>query len=307
MAETVRCFEQATKLDPTFADAYAAWADFYVIKAGDFLRMREVMPRARELALRAVELDPNSSEAHSALGNIALQFDNDWPRAEAEFNRALAINPSNARALSFYGLELVMLGRYDEAKELFRRLIRLDPGGLHERQFAWVELTSGHAEAALRQMREEVDRDPTRLEHHIYLGLFYLEAGRLEDAAREAAFSAAGASEEERFDHALLNALVGRPEEARAILAEEERGEAKSYNSGTVLAMLYATIGEKEKALDHLERDAHEGDRVLWLYFRGIFFDSIREDPRFVALLREYGLPTTPPLRLTNPSSGGGR
>ncbi len=74
--------------------------------------------------------------------------------------------------------------------------------------------------------------------------------------------------------------------------AEAERGEAKSYTSATHLAMLYATLGERERALDLLEKDFREGDQVLWLWSRGIYFDSIRDDPRFISLLRQYNLPS---------------
>jgi adenylate cyclase len=290
--EAVRCFDQATKLDPAFAEAFAAWANLYVVVASDLLPVREVMPRARELARRALELDPESSEAHASLGNIALQFDLDWPLAEAEFRKAISLNPSNLTAHSFLGLLLMSLQRYEEAKEVYRRAIQLDPGGRHQRSLSWAELESGNFDAAISYLEEERNRYPSSVHAHVFLGLFCWAAGRQSDALREADTPLTDATYEERFDHALLNGLVGRAEPARKLAAAAERGEAEAYTSAGDLAMLYASIGEKSKALDYLEKDYREGDRVLWLYYRGSFFDSVRDEPRFLSLLRQYGLPT---------------
>ena len=302
--EAVRCFEKATQLDPTFAEAYAAWGNLYVVAAADFLPMREVMPRARELAARAIELDPQSSDAHATLANIALQFDHNWPVAEAEFEKAIALNPSNAIAHGFYGLLLMSQGRFDEAKEVFRRETRLDPAGAGHAKLVWAEIDSGNFDVALRELKDSEENDPNFPGIHTSLGMYYWIVGRRSEARAEAEAPFTATSEDARFDHALLHAVVGRPEEARAILSEWERGESKVYLAASYAAMLYANVGEKGKALDLLERDYREGDRVLWLWFRSLAYDSIRDDPRFVALLREYGVPTDPPRRGT-PSGPG--
>ena len=291
LEEAARCFDQATKLDPTFAEAFAAWANMYVKAAGDYLPMQEVMPRARELAARALELDPSSSDAHSALANLAFQFDQNWQLAETEFKDALSLNPSNVPAHYFRGLSLIALERFDEAKEMLRGAIRLDPGGRHRMLLGWADLESGDFDSGIAIMKEQRDTNPS-VGNHVILGLFYLAAGRRSEALREADTPLTGADDVERFDHALLNALLGRPGAAREVLAEIQRGEAKSYTSATHVAMLCSVLGEKARALDLLERDYREGDRVLSLMYRGLFFDPIRDDPRFVALLRQYGLPT---------------
>jgi TolB-like protein/Flp pilus assembly protein TadD len=290
--DAIRSFETATTLDPTFADAFAAWANFYVVIAGSYRPLREVMPRARELAARAVELDPESSEAHSALGNIALQFDHDWDRTEIEYGRAIALNPNNATALSFYGLFLISQERFDEAKEILRRAVRIDPRGTHHQVLAWAEIESGNFDHGLRLLEEERDRDPTSVQTHVGLGFSYVSAGRMTDARREADYPLRDATALVKFDHALLNALVGRPEEARAVLAQIDRGELPIYTSAADRAMMFAALGEKERALDLIEQDTREGDQVFWLFYRGPFFDPIRDDPRFVALLRKFRLPT---------------
>jgi adenylate cyclase len=288
----IRHFELATQLDPTLAEAFAAWANHYVTIAGDDLPMREVMPRARELAKQALEIAPDLSEAHSALANIALQFDHDWELAETEFANAIALNSSNVGAYRFYGMLLRTLGRYDEAKQVLRRAILLDPGGFDQMSLALVEILSGNIDAGVRMAEEAGGRHRRdSVAHRSHLGLVYLQAGRRADALRMADAPGDGADDSERFDSALLNALVGRPEAARRVAEEAERGEARSYTSAAHLAMLYAALGERERALDLLEEDHREGDAVLWLYHRGVYFDPLRDDPRFRALLQKYRLP----------------
>jgi adenylate cyclase len=290
--EAVRHFELATRLDPTLAEAYAAWANLYVTVGGDRVPMREVIPRARELAKQALELSPDLSEAHSALANIALQFDHDWDLAETEFANAIALNASNVVAYRFFGMLLRILGRYEEAKHAYRRAILLDPGGHDEMSLALLEIRTGNVEGGIR-MAEESEGHHARgsLGHRAHLGLTYLEAGRRDDALRMADSPLDGASDEERFDLALLNAVIGRPDNARRVAEEAERGEAKSYTSAAHLAMLYSALGDRARALDLLEKDYREGDAVLWLYHQAVFFDPIRDDPRFVALLGQYRLP----------------
>jgi adenylate cyclase len=290
--EAVRNYERATQIDPEFAEAFAAWADLYVKAAGDTMPMHEVMPLARDLASRALQLDPDSSLAHAAQANIAFQFDHNWKFAEKEFRKAIALNPSNDTALQFLGALYVALGRFDDAREVFRAGIRLNPAGHFHHLLSMVDMAAGDYAAGIEHQEKEVERDPSSVSKRVYLGLGYLAAGRRKEALQQADTPLTGASEDERFDHALLNALLGRPHAARGVAAEVERGEAKSYISATHLAMLFAALGERTRALDLLEKDAREGDRVLWLWYRGVWFDSIREDPRFVGLLRQYGLPT---------------
>jgi adenylate cyclase len=301
--EAVRHFEFATRLDPTLAEAYAAWANLYVIVSGDEVPMREVMPRARALAQQALEISPDLSEAHSALGNIALQFDHDWELAETEFTTAIALNSSNVTAYRFYAMLLATLGRYDEAKQVLRRAIQLDPGGSDQMALAFAEVQTGNIDVGVRMAEESGGhRHRESIGRRSYLGLVYLEAGRRADALRVADAPSEGEDELERFDSALLDAMLGRPDAARQVAEEAERGESKSYTSSAHLAMLYSALGERERALDLLEQDDREGDAILWLYHRRKFFDPIRDDPRFVALLEKYRIPgLAPPAKRTHP------
>jgi TolB-like protein/Flp pilus assembly protein TadD len=291
ITESIQYFEQATRIDPSFAEAFAAWGNTYVMAAGDTIAMPEAIAKARELVARALQIDPESSGAHAALANIAFQYDNDWAFAEAEFRQAIALNPSNVPAHRFYGLMVFALGRFDDAKALIRRAIQLDPAGHLEGFLAWVEFESGNVEAGLRSMEELRDKHPSDIDSHIYLGIYYAAVGRRAAAIREASFPLDGATDSQRFDHAILEALLGRPSEARRTLAQVAKHQSGTYVSATHRAMIHAALGETAAALDLLERDYRDGDRVLWLWSRGAFFDSLRNEPRFLALLEKYGLP----------------
>jgi hypothetical protein len=115
--------------------------------------------------------------------------------------------------------------------------------------------------------------------------------GRREDAITAFDAGPAPANDDERFDRALQGALLGRTGPALTILNEYERGASKSYTSQAHAAMMYAAIGNSDRALELLEKDFREGDHVLWLYYRHDSFAAIRTHPRFVALLREMQLP----------------
>ena len=175
-----------------------------------------------------------------------------------------------------------------------REAARLDPGGGHQTTLAWCLSEAGDLDAAMALYRTELEAHPDRLRVHTWMGMFYLNAGRIEEATREADCAIPPVHGVERFDHALLNALLGRTGPVEELYAAIERHEPGLYVSDSDRAMIAGALGQNELALDLLEKDAREGDRILWLYSRGLFFDSIRDDARFKALLREYRLPDRP-------------
>jgi len=126
-AEAVRHFEEAIREDPNFPQAHAALAVMLIASAGEIYPYREVIPRVRQLAGRALELDRGLADAHVALGNLAMQVDHDWTRAEGEFREAIVLNPSHSQAHLWYALLLATLQRHEESQEEYSRAIELDP------------------------------------------------------------------------------------------------------------------------------------------------------------------------------------
>src|SRR5262249_39778055 len=126
--QAINHFQQATTKDPTYARAYAGLADCYALIGGYSERPQtEFMPKARDAARRAIELDGNLAEAHTALALIVQNYDWDWQTAEKEFRRAIELNPNYATAHHWYAEHLTWLGRFDEALRESERARQLDP------------------------------------------------------------------------------------------------------------------------------------------------------------------------------------
>ncbi|HEY1198606.1 MAG TPA: tetratricopeptide repeat protein [Thermoplasmata archaeon] len=306
-AESIKYLDEAVKLDPDFSLAYSSQANMYLLLAGETLAPSEAFPRARKLLDRALELDPNSSEAHTARGNLALQHEQDWENSELEFRQAIALNPSNANAHFWYAMLLLVVKRFDEAEEELRMTIELDPlWGLPRVWLMEVYFAAGDVVAAIVAAEEERDRDPTSPRPHITLGNIYARAGRMEEARKEAELSMTGpVSETDRLDRAALRAILGEAAEARQLIGQWEDASPTKYVNPTWMAALYAALGEKETALECLERDSREGGRgSLWFSFnyQGLAFDSIRADAAFRSLLERLNLPTDGEGRAQQPS-----
>ncbi len=290
--EALRCFAEATTLDPEFALAFSAWANAYVVAAGNFLPPREAFARAKELVARALALDPASSDAHMAQANVALQSDLDWALAEREFREAIALNPSNTSAHTWYGILLVALQRLDEAKEQFRTALQIDPLW----SFAWGWLVnaytfSGDLAAATELAEHRRDKDPSSVFGRLHVAALYARTGRAPEAFEELAQLVEPLDDEARMLRASLLAFLGRPDEARQLAERWAEQTKTTYIMDEFVAAVYANLGERAKALDLLERDYREGARALWMFYQFPYFAPLRHDPRFVALLRTYRLP----------------
>jgi tetratricopeptide (TPR) repeat protein len=293
LEEAFRCFEMATKKDPTFSLAYSAWGNAYVLGMGDHFPRKEAYPRAKELVARALELDPNSSEAHMARGNLALQGDLDWKTAEIELQKAISLNPGNAEAHLWFAGLLATLQRFEEGMEQVRETLRVNPMMAHAwNQLVGMHYVSGDIYTAASWAEELLERDPTSFDIRMMVGFCYATEGRTTDALKVADLLAGPPDLMHRVSRAVLYGILGKPEEAGRLVAELEARAKTTFVPLAWIADLYAVLGEKAKALDVLERDFREGDRALWLEYLDPQYDQLRTEPRFVSLLRGYNLPT---------------
>jgi adenylate cyclase len=297
--------ESAIRADPEFVAALASLANLLIGAYGETEPRSAIEKRVEELVRRALDLDPSSSTAHAARGNLAFQLENDWSTAEREFQRAIELNPSDSQAYFWYGLMCIALQRYDTARDQLRNFSLLDPGnpngyGLMAEACALAGDYSAAIEAAMHCVGK-------RSEGHADLAQIYEEWGRDDDARREAilAFDTLKAKGpltpgDEWYIATRRARLFGFPEEARALLNKWESSSAgpggpTPYVPRRFPAGLHIVLGEYDRALAILEEDYYSGDRTLWFYYQRPFLDPVRNDPRFVALLRASNLPTATP------------
>jgi adenylate cyclase len=303
-------FESAIREDPRFAAAYAALANHLIMVEGVTRSADEVFPKARELATTALDLDPDSAEAHTALGNLAMQADLDWTRSEAEFDQAISLNPSSSEARCGLAVLFISLQRYDEAKEHLLAAIQVDPLrrtprewmlGMAEAQGDW-ESALRHAQYLAATFNATL---PEVLLSQVALTWAYAYAGRVEEAMQAQSTWADVPHPLARVSHALLLAYLGNPLELRSSFDELAKITHTEFRFKNFEALAYAVLHENDKALACLEGSFRRGENPFWYNYNGPLWDSIRDNPRFIALLRSMRLPTSNPRRM--PAAPGSR
>ena len=290
----IEYFERALALDPDYALAHVGVAETYGLLAWyRFQAPREVFPRANVAALRALQCDDLLPQAHAAVAVVRFYFEWNWVGAERAVTRALALDPDEPTALHTYGEVLLAQGRYEEARAHAERALSREPHAPNiNAAFGWVQLFSGDLAGAVTQFRRTIELDPTYVFGHWFLGQAYLALGDTDAAI--AAFDA-GVTESNGHPGLLAylgyaRARSGAPDSARAILADLRARGAAQYVPADYLAVLFLGLGEREQALDWLERAQRE--RALHAVFLGVdpLYADLRSDRRFIGILRSVGL-----------------
>jgi len=286
-------FEDAVRLSPTFAPAFSGLSDAYLWAGYNegFLTATEAKPRARAAAEKAVELDDRSAEAHTSLGVFKLFYEYDLPGCEREFRRAFTLNPNYAFAHDQFGMALAFQGRFDEAIAEGARAIELDPLSPQILIDATVAFLFQRNSAAVKRLaRRAAELDPAFFFPVMIDGWADLEEGKFRDAIP--ALKKAKAMESPPFVTAYLAFAYGAAGD-RATAAAELAALRKMSKDGTVLpfnlALVYLGLGDRTRALENLERALAADSQMMAWIGRDAIFDSIRSEPRFVALLKKMG------------------
>ena len=291
LARVIDHLQQALKLDPKFARAWAALAgwrvyDYETYTSGGY---EQVRAEARYAAEQALKLDPKLSDAHFAMSTI-LSLEWNWKAAQAEINQALALDPGNADAFGVATVIALTLGHFDEGLQLAKRVVALDPlSALNYGSFAGLGgayLASGRLIEAETAYRQALDLAPAISQGHILLGWTLLARG--EPAA---ALAVMEQETDERYRDVgramALDALGRRTEADRAL------GIAEAKYAGVVeypIAVVYANRNDLDKAFAWLDRafQLHDG-WVPWVPWDPLL-NNLRGDPRYNAFLRKMNL-----------------
>ena len=287
-------FDEAIRIDPDYAPAYAGLADYYW--SATELNPNAAMPKAKEDALKALALDPLLAHAHTALAAIHFYADWDWAGAEQEVRRALELNPNDADGHRTYSYFLVALGRNEEAFNEIRRAQELDPLSIATQVTAgWVFYFARQYDQAVDQCKRALELDQNSAGGVDCLGLSYLAKGMYEQAiaAAQRSVELSGDDPSRQVGLGRAYALAGRKADASKVLADLRWQSSRTYVPPNIVAMVYAALGQREEAFAWLDKAYSERDRYMPWLKADCAFDSLRADPRFAQLLHRVGFPET--------------
>jgi TolB-like protein/Tfp pilus assembly protein PilF len=288
--KSIEYFQQAAAIDPNYALAYAGLAESnWFLALYSYPQVNEVVPKARELALKALELDNSLAEPHSILGVICFNYDRDFACMERETKLAIELNPNYAEAHRRYGLLLQDLGRFEEARIAYRRALEIDPlspvTNFQNAQLLFFERKDEESET---QSKKNVELDPNFWYAHCQLYYVYRMKRDYASAVEELA---------------KVQDARGEPDAAKLIRESfakgdwqgflrkitEERTRLKLYPY--FVATFFAELGEKDKAFATLNEAIETKDQhTAWMKVDP-YMNPLRDDPRFQEVLKKAGFP----------------
>jgi tetratricopeptide (TPR) repeat protein len=295
MEKALQYYEQALTLDPNYAPAYSAIADWYLLNSAIEPSKKTYYTKAREAINKAVEIDNNLPEAHAILGLIRWTHEWDWKGAEESFETALNFNPVSSEAHMHYAnyLEAVK-GNFDKSIAEARKAVELDPlSGNSYRILGEALLGAGQFDQAIEELRYAQEMIPHQPLCYNSLGRAYAKKGMIEEAMRQIN---KGLELLQKLPILLMSmgqifALKGEKEKTRAILNELFERSKKEYISPFYIALLYADLEELDQTFEYLNK-AYENHDIWLCLIKAPHFESpiLYTDSRFIVFLKKMGL-----------------
>ncbi len=288
-------FRQATAADPGFALAHTglalAYAEVAAGQGGTSIRPDLAYHEAKQAVTRALALDTELGEAHAVLGLLKFVHDFDWAGAEAEFRRALELNPGSADIYDHYGWLCGALERYDEALAHVSRAQELDPL-MHRADLGTTLIRAGRYPEALAEARRVVSIEPDYPRARSTLGWAHLMLGEVEEGLANLELAVRTERGNTLFLAQLGQAygMFGKPDQARDVLRELEQRSAERYISPYHMAYVHTGLGDADRAMDCLERAFQERAGSVYGIKGSFLFIALRDHPRFKALLARMNL-----------------
>jgi TolB-like protein/Tfp pilus assembly protein PilF len=292
MKKAIEYFGQAIAKDPIYALAYSGLADAYTLTGAQNATLggspsKEMFPKARAAAMKAVEADDTLAEAHVSLAHVTLYY-RDWSRAEKEYQRALELNPNYGTAHHWYGLGLMLNGRFDEALAEVKRAQELEPVSLPvNTSLGWVLWARREYNMGAEQLQKTLEMNPNFLLAHYRLAKIYVNNKMYEEAIakfqQSARLSGNGPLAIAGLGQAY--ALSGDRSKALETIAQLQKLSSEVFISPYHTALIYAGMGDKDQAFAWLEKAFAEGDGSLILLKIDPGLDNLRSDTRYANLV----------------------
>ena len=301
LKRSIEYFQQAIDKDQNYALAYANLADAYNLLGTFFASMPpgETLRKAKAAALKALQLDNSLAEAHAALGLAELYDDWDWTSADRELKRAIELNPNSAISHRRYGEVLFVVGQFDESIVEYKRAVELDPvSGEAVGDLAYLLLVMHRYEESIADWQKALELDASNSLYRGGLALALAQKGLYEQAIAE--FSKIPDKDktvaaETQYVASYLGwiyASSGRRTEVLTVARQFKDFSAHAYVDFYYLASIYAGMGDKDEAFHWLEKAFEEHSANMPYLGVDLFWDKIRPDPRYTALVRRVGMPS---------------
>ena len=292
--KAIQLFTNAIELDPGYAQGYAGLSITYCLLGITGLRPSgEVYPKARAAAVKALELDETVAEAHNSLADVKKGYDWDWAGAEAEYKRALELNPSYSMAHAWYAEYLSKMGRHQEAIAEASQARQLDPIAPSSNTILGMILYRARRyDEAIEACQKALEFDPNHASALWFLAVAHEQKREFPEAIAELERAVQLTRGGTSYRALLANAyaLAGERAKALGILDELKAVSKQRYVSPLDIAVIYTGLGDRDSAFQWLENSYQE--RVMRIQeLPQPMFDSLRSDPRFQDLVRRIGLP----------------
>jgi tetratricopeptide (TPR) repeat protein len=292
LRKAVQYFQAAIAKDGTNALAHAGLAEAYTELNGFYMDPTEAMPPAKRAAEMAIRLDDSLADAHAALGNIHLVYDWDGPGAEKELLRSLDLNPTLAIARLRYAAYLASQARTDQAAQEIRRAIALDPLSIRTHTFGTLFLVFARQyDEAIELARKGLELEPGAGFIMAFQGAAYAQQGRFEEAVANLQKAVQlDSSPTIRALRAHVLAVAGQKNEARRLIGQVEVDAQGRYFCPYEIATAYVSLGDFDTACEWFRKGvAGRADCMAWLAVEP-WMDPFHADPRWASFVKEIGL-----------------
>lgn len=305
LTEGIRQFQDAVRRDPSFALAYVGLAEAYVQlpiqlefdQVNYAVHARGAYPNARQAALKAIELDPSLSEAHTALGVVKTFYDYDWAGAEAAFKRALDLNPNSSSTYWWYAWHQLFLRKFDEGISQMRRAVELDPVSIAKNMdLGWAYQFPGRWDESIDQVRRTLEMDRTNVAVVIASAWAYFGKGMNKEAEGAFLKEAEAIGDEALVDLACFYGLTGDTSRALSALEKFERRAKIHPQPGFSEAVAYLGFATRDKRYrPEMYRGLHKAfeERSFYLvHTSNHWWRPFHADPEWAAFRKRMGLPS---------------
>jgi len=298
----IKYFKAAEEKDPTYALAYSGLADSYALLSDiGAVKPADEMPKARAAAQRAVDIDPTLAEAYTSRAFVKLAHDWDWLGAEADFKKALQLNPKYPTAHQWYASYLMQMGKFGPAQAELEKAHQLDPlSPIINSNLGFYAYYQHKYDEALNHANKTLEMVPDFWVAHHYRGLAYTMKGMYDEAIKEfrgvlrapgdgsLSEEAVNTNPEVAASLGFAYALSGKRRQAEGILNQLHRVAGKRYVSPRYFAIIYVGLDDKKAAMEHLQRAYENRHPGLVLIRVDPLFDRIRSEPAFQELINLF-------------------